>query len=147
MEASGEHIYSLNSKTYLLLEGETQKMSCKGVSKKSVIDPEAVFKVVLQTRESIYSNNRGIKLQNTSLYTYNQDRQGFNYFYVKREVLAHGISIKPISMPLYPRDIRDIYTFSNYKDVFSLNYACNIRMYDILFPTLEYLFYYEIGKS
>ena len=74
LESSSEHIYSLNSKTYSLLESETQKFSCNGVSKKSVIDPEAIFKAVLQTKESISSNNRGIKLQNTSLYTYNQDR-------------------------------------------------------------------------
>jgi len=60
LEASGSSIRALNSKTYLLDQGDTCKMSCKGVSKSRVENPKHVFASVLETHEPQNHHECGI---------------------------------------------------------------------------------------
>ena len=42
--------------------------------------------------------NRGFRVVNNSVYTYNQVRDGFSYFYPKRKILEDGITTRPLDI-------------------------------------------------
>ena len=44
--------------------------------------------------------NRGIRLLNNNMVTYEQKRCGFRYSYWKRKLLADGVSTEPLSIYL-----------------------------------------------
>ena len=86
----------------LKFEGEKHKFSSNRISKKRVKDPFGTFKKVLLTHHSQSSTNIGFITKNNSIYTYQQERYGFAYFYIKRQVLADGISTIPLDIVLQP---------------------------------------------
>ena len=102
LEYSGDCFYGLCSKTYIVRDGEKHKFSSNRISKKRVKDPFGTFKKVLLTHHSQSSTNIGFITKNNSIYTYQQERYGFTYFYIKRQVLADGISTKPLDIVLQP---------------------------------------------
>ena len=78
------------------------KLSCKGISKKNLKSPLYTFRKVLFNKTSSGGINKGFIKKNNAIYSYNQFRQGFTYFYVKREILNDGIHTKPLQITLSP---------------------------------------------
>ena len=102
-EATGTEMLCLSSKTYLLSEHEqTIKMSCKGANKSAVHNPMQTYKSVLFDKKTERVENRGIRSLDGKIVTYRQLRNSFHYFYVKREILADGVSTIPLSITLSP---------------------------------------------
>ena len=77
-----------------------KKFSSKGVSKKTVVAPLATFRRVLETKKPGSGTNRGFRARNNTIYTYQQERSGFSYFYCKRKVLADGRTTVPLDLEL-----------------------------------------------
>jgi hypothetical protein len=98
----GTVMINLCSKTYFIKGRVGEKFSSKGISKKSVENPEQVFRNVLESRESQSCVNMGFRARNNTIFTYTQMRAGFAYHYVKREGLADGVSTKPLDITLCP---------------------------------------------
>ena len=59
-------------------------------------------KTVLKTGESRSSMNKGFRAKENTMFSYQQERCGFAYFYCKREVLENGIDTKPLDIILTP---------------------------------------------
>ena len=78
------------------------KVSCKGISKKNLRTPLYTFRKVLFTKSSSGGINKGFIKRNNHIYSYSQFRQGFTYFYIKRELLEDGIHTKPLQLTLSP---------------------------------------------
>ena len=102
VECTGDGIVALSSKTYCVKTSNLPKVSCKGINK-STLDNSSVYtmyKNVLLTKISESCVNRGIRLLNNNMVTYEQKRCGFRYSYWKRKLLADGVSTEPLSIYL-----------------------------------------------
>ena len=92
---SGAGIIGLSSKTYYCF-GDYDKFSCKGVNKKTNDINKEKYLNVLLTKQSSSGLNKGFRVVNNSMYTYEQVRDGFSYFYPKRKVLEDGVTTMPL---------------------------------------------------
>ena len=101
-EATGEKMVALSSKCYLLKQGDKCKISCKGVNKCGLDNPLDIFTSVLETKHSVKNINRGIRVRNGAVFSYEQQKNGFSYFYCKRQVLSDGVSTVPLDIVLCP---------------------------------------------
>ena len=113
LEATGTEMISLSSKTYLLSDGDKYKLSSKGVQKHSVKAPLESFRSVLETGNSISTTNKGFRAKDNTMFTYEQSKKGFGYFYCKRQVLDNGINTIPLDITLSPHDLNNTYVTSN----------------------------------
>ena len=104
LEAEGDEMIALCSKTYVLKQGETFKLTCKGINKNTVPEPLPIFYRVLDEKDTFSAPypNTGFRQRDNTMFTYTQSRNGFGYFYCKREVSADGIHTKPLNMELTP---------------------------------------------
>ena len=75
-EWSGEGIIGLSSKTYYCL-GAKDKFSCKGVNKKTNNIKKKKYLNALLTKRSSAGPNKGFRVVNSSMHTYEQIRNGF----------------------------------------------------------------------
>ena len=144
LEAQGEAMFALSSKTYLLQQQNGIKMSCKGINKRSVTDPLAIFKDALFEKKSVSAQNMGFRVKNNTIYSYTQHRKGFGYFYCKREVMEDGLSTRPLQKVLCPWTDYKIEPFGKfhplglyYEQVFvrnGISFNCGIHafMYEIV---------------
>ena len=89
----GDGFVGLNSNTYCCWGTESNKASCRGISKRLNDSHKEVYLKVLQTRRS--GENRGFCVVDNKVLTYTQHRTGFSYFYPKRKVLEDGVSTIP----------------------------------------------------
>ena len=96
-EWSGAGIIGLSSKTYYCF-GAYDKFSCKGVNKKTNDINKEKYLNVLLTKQSSSGLNKGFRVVNNSMYTYEQVRDGFSYFYLKRKVLEDGVTTMPLDI-------------------------------------------------
>ena len=96
-EWSGEGIIGLSSKTYYCF-GSYDKFSCKGVNKKTNVINKEKYQNVLLTKQSSSGTNKGFRVVNNKMYTYEQIRDGFSYFYPKRKVLEDGVTTIPLDI-------------------------------------------------
>ena len=97
VEWRGDGFVGLCSKTYYCF-GATDKFSTKGLCKhQNVINKES-FRTVLSDRRSGGGVNRGFRVYNSSVLMYVQERVSLTYFYVKRKVLADGVSTVPLEI-------------------------------------------------
>ena len=103
VEWKGDGFVGLNSKTYCWWGTESNKASCKGISKKLNNLQKEVYLNVLQTRQSQSGENRGFRVVDNKVLTYAQHRTGFSYFYPKRKVLQDSVSTVPLDV--YPVEI------------------------------------------
>lgn len=104
-EWRGNKMICLCSKSYVAVcqqEG-TIKFSLKGVNKRNFVDPTCTFEKVLRTQETQMSINRGIRLRGNTLFTYEQSKKAFTYFYCKRRVLNDGIHTRCLDLTLKPK--------------------------------------------
>ena len=106
VEFHGNEIVALCSKTYAASSNNCIKYSMKGVNK-TFVDPLPLYKSVLNTLTNITSINRGFKVMENKIRTYEQRKTALNYFYCKRRVLSCGIRTVPLDITLSPiqRDI------------------------------------------
>ena len=56
------------------------------------------FLHVLLTKQNSSGVNRGFRVVNNTMYTYEQVKDAFSYFYPKRKVLADGVSTTPLDI-------------------------------------------------
>ena len=97
VEWEGQGIVGLCSKTYYCF-GAKDKFSCKGVNKKCNDINKDKYLNVLLTKQNSAGVNRGFRVVNNTMYTYEQVRDAFSYFYPKRKVLADGVSTTPLDI-------------------------------------------------
>ena len=97
VEWEGQGIIGLCSKTYYCF-GAKDKFSCKGVNKKCNDINKDKYLNVLLTKQNSAGVNRGFRVVNNTMYTYEQVRDAFSYFYPKRKVLADGVSTTPLEI-------------------------------------------------
>ena len=102
-EYEGGKMIGLCSKTYIVTNQDTHKFSSKGVSKRLVENPLDIFENVLKTGNPASGENKGFRVRNNGVYTYNQSRCGFSYFYCKRRVLDDGVHTEPLDIVLCPK--------------------------------------------
>ena len=102
LEATGDEMICLCSKTYILVNKGATKFSCKGINKNRVCNAHSIFSNVLKTKESHSVINRGFRVKDNQIFTYEQARAGFGYFYCKRKLLNDGIQTEPLDITLCP---------------------------------------------
>jgi hypothetical protein len=81
---------------------EGTKFSCKGINKRSVTDPINTYQKVLEDEQSSSAINSGFRARHHTMYSYDQEKAGFTYFYIKRVVSADKIHTKPLDIILRP---------------------------------------------
>lgn len=103
VDFKGDLMYALCSKTYLITSSITNltKYSSKGVNKTDIF-PLREFRSALFSRKTGYVVNRGMRAHNNTIFSYEQKKSGFGYFYCKREILDDGISTKPLNLIVTP---------------------------------------------
>ena len=62
------------------------------------------FRKTLIEKEVNSSINVGFRLSGSNIFTYSQEKFGFNYFYCKRVFGNDGVSTSPLDMVLCPWD-------------------------------------------
>ncbi len=104
LEYSGDEIIGLCSKTYMVKSGDDYKFSSKGINRDRIEDPIGTFREVLETQTTKAGVNKGFRAKDNTMFTYSQVRNGFSYYYVKREVMENKVDTKPLDLVLTPRD-------------------------------------------
>lgn len=148
MEAEGEEMIALCSKTYLLKQGEKCKLTCKGINKNAVDDPIQIFQKVLE-EQSTYSApkpNKGFRAKDNTMFSYTQSKNGFGYFYCKREVHPNGIDTKPLGLTLCPWVDYNVLAFQGDKDPLSNMYPCKIHYEGKTWHSSEQIYLYKKAK-
>ena len=79
VEWSGQGFVGLNSETYYCW-GQSDKYSCKGISKRNNDITKEKYLKVLQTKKADEGVNKGFRIVNNRVLTYSQFRGGFSYF-------------------------------------------------------------------
>ena len=92
LECEGSRMIAFCSKCYFVdkPEGEKKKFSTKGMSKKQNEITWQRFKAALEGSKDI-ATNRGFRMQDGQMVTYEQQKQGLSTYYEKRWVLEDGI--------------------------------------------------------
>ena len=97
IEWEGDRMTSLNSKSYSG-EGDTVKVSCKGViQKQNPLNLES-YNNVLHTGATHMVTNKGFKVVDHHMVTYTQVKKGLNYQYIKRKICSDGVSTIPLDI-------------------------------------------------
>ena len=96
MECEGGQMIALCSKCYFIDDrGEKKKFSTKGMSKKQNNITWQRFKTALQGSKDM-ATNRGFRMRDGNIVTYEQEKLGLSAYYDKRWVLPDGIHTEPI---------------------------------------------------
>ncbi len=141
-EASGEKMVALSSKCYLLKQGDKCKISCKGVNKLGLDNPLQIFTSVLETKNSIQNVNRGIRARNGTVFSYEQQKNGFSYFYCKRKVCDDGVTTEPLDIVLSPVNDGNMMIF-NSKDTLSPVHIHEFMFRGTIFTSIHQCFLYQ----
>ena len=144
LEAEGEEMIALCSKTYVLKQGQKCKLTCKGINKNCVKNPLPIFQQVLENKTTFSAPepNRGFRAKDNTMFTYTQRRDGFGYFYCKREVCEDGVNTNPIDMILSPWPDYNVSIFSE-KHPLSNSYYQPIMKNARQFHCIDQAFAYE----
>ena len=98
----GKEMVALCSKTYVLEDQDGNfKSALKGLNKAEVENPLEKCKEVLETGKTNFGLNKGFRVHDNTLFTYEQRRAGIGNFYCKRE-LVDNIHTKPLDLVLSP---------------------------------------------
>ena len=103
VEFKATTMINLNSKSYVAKDevGGKVKYSLKGVNN-YFIDPLNKFDQVLSHKTPVRATNAGIAVFNNFMYSYQQRKTAFTYFYCKRVVCDDGIHTEPLDVCLSP---------------------------------------------
>ena len=101
LECVGSRMIALCSKCYYVeeSEGEKKKFSTKGMSKKQNEITRQRFKAALEGSKDM-ATNRGFRMRDGWMVTYEQQKLGLSAYYDKRRVLDDGIHTEPIEVHL-----------------------------------------------
>lgn len=150
LEHTGTKMICLSSKTYIISDNKSFKMSCKGVMKSSVTDPAKTFQNVLQQKQKVDVHNVGFRAHNNTMFTYTQRKTGFNWLYTKRKVLENGIDTKPLDIILTPWKAYNTYLI-NSDCILHPEFDCEIEYQGVEFLSARqlylYLIFMEISKD
>ena len=96
-EFEGERMIALCSKCYYTEDGEAKKkkLSSKGMSKRQNEINWQRFKAALDGNKDM-ATNRGFRMRDGNMVTYEQEKLGLSAYYDKRWVLPDGIHTEPI---------------------------------------------------
>ena len=143
LEATGQEMIALSSKTYLLQRGDDFKMSCKGINKRSVLDPATMFRKALFDREIGSATNLGFRARNNTIYSYRQEKVGFGYFYCKRKLSEDGVSTEPLDIVLrpWPFEVEIIEPIHP----LGMMHLCDVKKDDRTFRSLMHAYQYEMA--
>ena len=61
-----------------------------------------VFTHVLDSKETEACTNKGFRARDNKVFSYEQERAGFGYYYIKRIVQNDGVSTEPLDIILKP---------------------------------------------
>ena len=96
MECEGDRMIALCSKCYYIDDrGEKKKFSTKGMSRKQNNINWQRFKTALEGSKDM-ATNRGFRMRDGNIVTYEQEKLGLSAYYDKRWVLPDGIHTEPI---------------------------------------------------
>ena len=96
LECEGKRMIALCSKCYFIDDqGEKKKFSTKGMSKKQNNINWQRFKTALEGSKDM-ATNRGFRMRDGNIVTYEQEKLGLSAYYDKRWVLPDGIHTEPI---------------------------------------------------
>ena len=96
LECEGDRMIALCSKCYYIDDrGEKKKFSTKGMSKKQNNINWHRFKTALEGSKDM-ATNRGFRMRDGKIVTYEQEKLGLSAYYDKRWVLPDGIHTEPI---------------------------------------------------
>ena len=96
LECEGGRMIALCSKCYYIDDrGEKKKFSTKGMSKKQNNINWHRFKTALKGSKDM-ATNRGFRMRDGNIVTYEQEKLGLSAYYDKRWVLPDGIHTEPI---------------------------------------------------
>ena len=140
-EQTGDEMVCLSSKTYFLKDKNKFKMSCKGVMKCGIDDPHKIFLNVLKTKEAHEVVNVGFRPRFNSIYTYSQQKNGFNWLYTKRKILEDGINTEPLDIVLTPWKSYNSYLIS-YDCILHFEFQTSIMYHGVEFFCARQLFLY-----
>ena len=100
----GQEMVALCSKTYMLEDKDGFcKTALKGLNKGDIGNPLEKCKEVLHTGKTVVGINKGFRVRDNTLFTYEQLQAGIGNFYCKRE-LVDDIHTKPLDIVLCPRE-------------------------------------------
>ena len=103
IEATGQEMICLASKTYVLLKNDDSiKFSSKGIQACRVVNPLEDMRHVLQTTEDVRKKNLGFRYINGQMFSYTQQKRAFSFDYWKRCVHPDGIHTSPLDIVLSP---------------------------------------------
>ena len=105
VEQTGDEMIALCSKTYFVKDGDSYKMSAKGVNKNRVKKPHSAFLTVLNEQRSVSVENVGIRTYNHRVFTHVERKQGYSFTYIKRCVQPDMVSTTPLDMTLCPNSV------------------------------------------
>ena len=91
VEWQGDGIVALCSKTYYCF-GFKNKISCKGLNKNNNDITKQQYMDVLTSQSDSGGINRGFRMQQGVMHTYEQVKTAFSYLYPKRKVASDGVS-------------------------------------------------------
>ena len=98
-EWRGDGFIGLCSKTYYCFgRSHGHKVSCKGLQKARNALTATHFLDVLRTQRSHKGTNRGFRMKDGVMTTYEQDRTALTYFYPKRKVQEDGVTTLPLDI-------------------------------------------------
>ena len=98
----GQEMVALCSKTYVLEDRDGFcKTALKGLNKTDIENPLEKCKEVLHTGKTDVGINKGFRVRDNTLFTYEQRRAGIGNFYCKRE-LVDDVHTKPLDIVLCP---------------------------------------------
>ena len=99
---------ALSSKTYAMVQSNgTEKVASKGVQKKALLHVlgdavnESMDQCLHEGQDTIIENT-SFRLYKGEIHTMKQKKSAFNQIYTKREVLADGVSTRPLDLVLRP---------------------------------------------
>ena len=102
LECEGSRMIALCSKCYYIDDGEGEKkkkFSTKGMSKKQNEIKWQRFKAALEGSKDM-ATNRGFRMRDGRMVTYEQQKLGLSAYYDKRWVLEDGIHTEPMEFHL-----------------------------------------------
>ena len=95
LEIEGRRMIALCSKCYFAEADEKSKLSTKGMSKAQNKITWGRFKVALHGSQDMVTN-RGFRMRDRWMMTYEQTKKGLSAYYDKQWVLEDGIHTEPI---------------------------------------------------
>jgi hypothetical protein len=147
VEATGDEMICLASKTYCLKQQDKVKFSTKGIQKASIGDVRDDMFQVLEDRKSINKMNRGFRYKDNKMFTYQQEKRAFSWEYWKRQIAEDGISTLPLEMTLTPWQTFEGHHIVSKEDILSPEYEMELLYKGTVFYNLLSLIEYKVGEK